>query len=137
MPTGLSYHAISNINKMLSIISGGWGGWGLNRQTWFYNHKTQQFSDGPALLQARMFHASATLANKLGMYYVYMLEQKDLSYYYLASIHLIPLVTGGRDYHGRKLDVTEVLGFVNYNWEWKPGRYKCIKNRQDILESVF
>ena len=70
MPIELHGHAITKFNQVSSIISG--GGTGTfgdpNKKTWFYNHETYQFSEGPPLLQLRKFHASATLVDKHGIY---------------------------------------------------------------------
>ena len=71
MKTELFYHAITNLNQTSSIISGGsekWASGSYTSKTWFYNHKTKEFSAGPALLQARKIHASATLVDKHGIY---------------------------------------------------------------------
>ena len=69
MKTELYYHAITNLNHTSSIISGGSTKSGsYTSKTWFYNHKTKEFSAGPALLQARRSHASATLVDKHGIY---------------------------------------------------------------------
>ena len=68
MPTELSGHAITNFNQSSSIISGGATYSGPTSKTWFYNHKTEKFSEGPALLQPRRYHASATVVDKHGIY---------------------------------------------------------------------
>ena len=69
MTTELSGHAITNLNKTLSIISGGYTNSRYSTsQTFYYNHKTRQFSDGPTLLQARYSHASATIFGKHSIY---------------------------------------------------------------------
>ena len=61
MPTELYYHAITKFNQSSSIMS-------AKYKTWFYNHKTKKFSPGPALMQPRGYHASATLVDKHGIY---------------------------------------------------------------------
>ena len=69
MPTELYAHAITNFNQSSSIISGGFNAsLAAISKTWFYNHKTKEFSEGPALLQPRNYHASATLVDKNGTY---------------------------------------------------------------------
>ena len=68
MPTELSYHAITKVNQSSSIISGGYENSGRTDKTWFYNHETKEFSAGPALLQARADHASATVLDRHGIY---------------------------------------------------------------------
>ena len=68
MPIELADHAITKVNQKSSIISGGKTYSGHTSKTWFYNHKTKQFSAGPALLQARYYHASATLVDQHGIY---------------------------------------------------------------------
>ena len=68
MPTELSWHAITKVNQSLSIISGGETTSVPTSKTWFYNHETEKFSEGPALRQPREYHASATLVDKHGIY---------------------------------------------------------------------
>ena len=68
MPTVISGLAITNFNQTSSVLSGGRTYSGVTSKTWFYNHKTEKFSEGPALLQPRAAHASATLVDKHGIY---------------------------------------------------------------------
>ena len=69
MPTGLYGLAITKVNQTSSILSGGGTkSGGTSKKTWFYNHNTKKFSAGPALLQPRAAHASATLVDKHGIY---------------------------------------------------------------------
>jgi hypothetical protein len=63
LPTGFTDHAITSYNEKVSILSGG------NRHkdslTWYYDHKTGEFTSGPKLRRARRYHASATLVDKV------------------------------------------------------------------------
>ena len=68
MPTELLYHAITKFSQTSSIISGGYTNFSTTSKTWFYNHKTKKFSEGPALLHARANHASATIVDQHGIY---------------------------------------------------------------------
>ena len=69
MTIELSGLAITNLNKTSSIISGGLTNYRYSTsRTFYYNHKTQQFSDGPTLLRARYSHASATIFGKHSIY---------------------------------------------------------------------
>ena len=61
--------AITKVNQTSSILSGGRTNSGRrSKKTWFYNHKTEKFSEGPVLLQPRRYHASATVVDKHGIY---------------------------------------------------------------------
>ena len=65
LPFPLEMHAIASVNESVSIITGGYGP--MNGQdkpsiitdlTWYYNHVTRNFSEGPRLLHARIEHGS-------------------------------------------------------------------------------
>ena len=83
LPTSISHHAITTINSTVSIISGGtkniWDTTSATSKTWYYNHKTKNFTSGPTLREGRRNHGSATIIDK-------MTKEK------------IPVVTGGYKY---------------------------------------
>ena len=65
-------------------------------KSWFYNHDTEAFKNGPDLLEGRYFHGSATVVDKV-------------------TKAKIVVVTGG--YNNDYLDSTEML----INGQWKIG----------------
>ena len=71
LPFPLEMHAIASVNESVSIITGGYGP--MNGQdkpssitdlTWYYNHVTRNFSEGPRLLHARIEHGSGYVIGK-------------------------------------------------------------------------
>ena len=97
LPTAVFYHAITSINSTVSILSGGvTSATNYSPLTWYFNHETNIFSDGPSLLEGRNDHGSATCVDKV-------------------TKAKIPIVTGG--YNGVDLDSTELL----INGEWQSG----------------
>ena len=104
LPTAVYWHAVTAINSTVSILSGGdtnadWS----SSQTWFYNHETGTFSNGPSLMQGRSWHASATIVDKV-------------------TKAKIPVVTGGYN-NGNYLDSTEFL----IDGQWQTGKIQCRK----------
>ena len=92
LPTSFVGHAITSINKTVSILSGGFG-------TFFYNHDTEIFTPGPTLLEDRLEHGSATIVDKV-------------------TKAKIPVVTGGisMDVEWQfPLNSTELL--INSRWQ--------------------
>ena len=66
LPTAVMRHAITSFNSTVSILSGGTtsaSNW--SPLTWYFNHETQAFSDGPSLLEGRNDHGSATCVDKV------------------------------------------------------------------------
>jgi hypothetical protein len=102
LPTAVFYHAITSINSTVSILSGGWTSDKYSPLTWYFNHETNIFSDGPSLLEGRYGHGSATCVDQV-------------------TKAKIPIVTGG--YNGAYLDSTELL----INGEWQSGTIQCKK----------
>jgi hypothetical protein len=97
LPTPVQMHAITSINSTVSILSGGaTSATHVSPLTWYFNHETNIFSDGPSLLEGRHKHGSATCVDKV-------------------TKAKIPIVTGG--YDGAYLDSTELL----INGEWQSG----------------
>ena len=95
LPTPIQRHAIASINSTVSIIIGG-GIDNYSNQTWYFNHKSQDFQPGPNLLELRWYHSSATITDQ---------ETKEK----------IVIVVGG--YNGNFMDTTEILS----NGEWVSG----------------
>ena len=58
LPIALAYHAMINVNKVLTIVIGGFSPEiGDVAQTFYYNHANKVWSDGPTLNQERQNHA--------------------------------------------------------------------------------
>ena len=110
MPTSLAYHAMTMINDTVSILSGGWANSDpASTQTWYYNHVTEAFTSGPALLEGRNVHGSAINLDKV-------------------TKSKIVVVTGGHstNVHGTNghiLGSTELL----INGQWQTGTIQCRK----------
>ena len=115
LPMSLYYHAVTFVNDSFSIITGGThGNWVFESKwfdpphtkasnlSWYFNHMTQKFSEGPVLLRGRIGHTSGTLVDK-------------------GTKEKIPIVAGGLDMHARPsariLDSTEIL----FNGKWIEG----------------
>ena len=94
LPTPIQRHAIASINATVSIITGGTDT--NSNQTWYFNHASQEFQQGPYLLEARWYHSSATITDQ---------DTKEK----------IVIVVGG--YDGNFKDTTEILS----NGEWVAG----------------
>ena len=99
MPTALHYHAIATVDASTFIISGGTTIYNdQSPLTWYFNHVTQKFQPGPALLEARNRHASGTIVDQ-------------------ETNENVVVVAGG--YNGLDwLDSTELL----VNGEWQKGK---------------
>ena len=94
LPTAVYFHAITSINSTVSILSGGYTSASyFSRLTWYFNHETNIFSDGPSLLEGRNRHGSATCVDKV-------------------TRAKIPIVTGG---YGNVGSTTELL--INEQWQ--------------------
>ena len=95
-------HAIATVNASTLIISGGrttvWPyTYDYSRLTWYFNHVTQEFQEGPSLMEGRRMHASGTIVDH-------------------ETNENIVVVAGG--YGGISLDSTELL----INGEWQQGK---------------
>ena len=96
LPTAVFWHAITSINLTVSILSGGTTMANeYSPLTWYFNHETNIFSDGPSLLQGRKGHASETCVDKV-------------------TKAKIPIVTGGYGTSNVPMDSTEML--INGQW---------------------
>ena len=97
--------AMTKINGTVSILSGGSPStWAYSTQTWYYNHETEAFTSGPALMEGRVYHGSATNEDKV-------------------TKAKIVVVTGG--YNGNIMDSTELL----INGQWQTGTIQCRKQK--------
>ena len=98
MPAAVYWHSIASFNTTTSILTGGITGANFySNITWFFNHVSQEFQQGPSLITDRYGHASATLQDQ---------DTKED----------IVAVVGG--INGGYLDSTEFL----INGEWTPGK---------------
>ena len=97
LPTPVYAHAIASINSTVSIITGGWTNT-YSDQTWYFNHESQEFQQGPNLLEARSDHSSGSVTDQ---------ETKEK----------MAIIAGGFGID-RNLDSTEML----WNGEWKTGK---------------
>ena len=92
MTTEFYGHAITKVNETVSILSGGETNSGFfTKQTWYYNHKSQQFSDGPVLLKGRGLHASGTIyCTIFGKHSIYIRTVRHLLLYIPYTRHYNP-----------------------------------------------
>ena len=91
LPTGVWGHTITVLNTTTSILAGGeTEDSSASAKTWYYDHEEQNFSEGPALLQGRRYHGSATVID-------------------VVTKEKIPVVAGGVDGGYDTLDSTELL----------------------------
>ena len=98
MPTALSHHTIATVNASTLIISGGFtNAISYSPLTWYFNHVTQKFHEGPSLMEGRRFHGSGTVLDQVT-------NQK------------IVVVAGG--WNGNYLDSTELL----ITGKWQQGK---------------
>ena len=113
MPTALSRHTIATVNSSTLIISGGFtNAISYSPLTWYYNHVTQKFHEGPALMEGRRFHGSGTVVDQVT-------NQK------------IVVVAGG--WNGNYLDSTELL----ITGEWQQGKNHAKMIEMFLLASFF
>ena len=57
MPEPLEAHAIAAVNVSTFIISGGRSNTNIfSPVTWYFNHVTQEFQQGPSLMEERWWH---------------------------------------------------------------------------------
>lgn len=98
LPVPLEEHAIASVNDTFSIITGGRTLDGKLDSTWYYNHVTKEFKEGPTLLEGRSGHGAGALIDS-------------------GTNQKIPVVTGGWNKASIYMDSTEFL----INGEWKQG----------------
>ena len=115
MPEPVYRHAIARVNETTSIISGGTTSSKITIQrgspkTWFFNHVSKQFQEGPHLITSRQSHASATIQDH-------------------QTMKNIVVVIGGWNYNNpityedARLDSTELL--FNGESKWQQGKILC------------
>ena len=65
LPSPLAAHVIVSVNDSVSIIIGGetYSNGALDL-TWYYNHITRKFTQGPKLLNGRRLHTAGTLIDQ-------------------------------------------------------------------------
>ena len=101
MPIAVSHHAIAGVNATTSILTGGHtNGNPYSPQTWYFNHVSQQFRQGPSLITGRNQHASGTIQDQ---------ETKE---------DIVAVVGGYKSTVDGTLDSTELL----INGEWTQGK---------------
>jgi len=62
MPAAVFYHSISSLNATTSILTGGYtSATSSSDVTWYFDHVSQEFQQGPPLITGRKWHSSATL----------------------------------------------------------------------------
>ena len=100
MPTGLGHHAIATVNTSTLIISGGETEIYFidSPLTWYFNHVTHKFQEGPSLMESRSRHASGTVVD------------------HETNENIVVVAGGENDYN--YLDSTELL----INGEWQQGK---------------
>ena len=99
MPVAVHSHSIASLDEKTWILTGGWTSTTLSTdETWFFDHVSQEFQQGPPLITGRYDHASATLQDQ---------DTKEN----------IVAVVGGYNNGVGYLDSTEFLR----NGEWSPG----------------
>ena len=107
MPLPVYYHTIATVNASTLIISGGQtltphsGMVFYSPLTWYFNHVTQKFQEGPSLMEGRIWHVSGTVVDH-------------------ETNENIVVVAGG--YNGNPIDSTELLK----NEEWQQGKTMTI-----------
>jgi len=113
MPAAVDCHSISSLDATTSIITGGiTSATSSSDVTWYFDHVSQEFQQGPPLITGRSYHASATLQDH---------DTKED----------IVAVVGGIG-NGGVLDSTEFL----INGEWTPGP-KMPKKLYDLSAVVL
>ena len=123
LPDHIYFHAITTINATVSILSGGHITTNTSTVlentsplTWYYNHETQIFTDGPSLQEERQQHGSATIIDKV-------------------TQAKIPFVTGGKRGAPPFSTSTELL--INGQWQSKGTIYLRKWNALLICSSGF
>ena len=98
LPIGLINHAMVNINETISLLIGGQSGSDgvVSNKTWYFNHISQEFSEGPDLNIGRYGHSANVILDSV-------------------SKEKIVVVTGGHDNENRITNSTEILQGENWN----------------------
>ena len=110
MPAVVWTHAIARLNETTSILTGGSTQTkSYSKLTWYFDHVSQEFRQGPSLITGRRLHASATLQDH---------DTKED----------IVAVVGGYYINGA-LDSIELLR----NGVWSPGKLSCKTNKMCLF----
>jgi hypothetical protein len=65
MPTAVDFHSIASLDATTSILTGGQTSATSDSDvTWYFDHVSQEFQQGPSLITGRYLHASATLQDQ-------------------------------------------------------------------------
>ena len=64
LPTPIWDHAIASINSTVSVMTGGMINGFPNDKTWYFNHTSQEFQQGPKLLKSRYLHSSGSVTDQ-------------------------------------------------------------------------
>ena len=108
LPSGLMKHAMSKLNSSTSMIIEG-----NSYETWYFDHNTELFSEGPRLLEKRSGHTAGLIKDS-----VYTEEQRIL-------------VAGGRP----GPDLPSVEWLVSGTWE--QGNSNHVNTSQNILPKIL
>ena len=66
LPMALSNHAMVAINSTCSMVIGGLDeSWASSASTLYYNYNTEQWINGPSLIQARRIHAAGIVTDEV------------------------------------------------------------------------
>ena len=115
MPAAVHYPSISSLNATTSILTGGeTSAIDYSPVTWYFDHVSQEFQQGPSLITGRRSHASATLQDH---------DTKE---------DIVAVVGGYNDGVG-ELDSTEFLR----NGEWTAGKLSCKTNKMCLFSFFF
>ena len=65
LPQGLGNHAMISINETSSLLIGGIDGNDIMDSTYYFSHETEQWTEGPKLIQARNSHTAGLITDKI------------------------------------------------------------------------
>ena len=94
LPRGIHAHAMTAINGTVSFLSGGqldkWTNANYySDKTWYYNHESESFTSGPNLLEARQYHRSATIIDKVTKVKITVVSGGEGNSGYMKSTELL------------------------------------------------
>ena len=118
LPIALEGHAMSKLNLSTSMIIGGYyyenSSQAYSDKTWYFDHRTEKFSDGPNLLERRFKHTAGVVKDS-----VYTEEKRVV-------------VVGGSNSISIFLKSVEWL----VSGTWEQGNSKFVNTSQNIM-TVF
>ena len=109
LPSAMSLHVMSKLNSSTSMIIGSY-----SFESWYFDHNTEEFSDGPSLLEKRDRYTAGLIKDS-----VYTEEKRIL-------------VVGG--YNGT-VELKSVEWLVSGTWE--QGNSKHVNTSQNILPKIL